>query len=228
MFGWDGIWEVNPRTTAYLASNPGSVEIMRICNYPKPIHEIGYFVRKQGEFRPAKNLDNVLFAPIHPLTNGYLNPYHRNANIRAFEALLEMPIKLTVRHIDSLASNGLWHVDGVEFIQGKMDCKSTTPADMVVSYVGTYLSMMVAEGTPIAAFGQDYPHLDGYSDDDLRFCKSWDKYSFIFDYPFDISDGYQALEYAAKHEATKWRRRFVGDPFTVEKLDKAMQAVMDV
>ena len=224
MFAWDGIWDVNPRTAAYLSSNPGCAEIMKAYGYPNPIHVIGWFRSEQSAFKPAKQLKRVVFAPIHPLNNGYLNKYHRGANIKAYEALLKMPIKLVVRHIGNLPSNGLWAVNGVEFVNGKLD-GSTTEADLVVSNVGTYLATTVAQGKPCAAYGQDYPILDGHDDTNLRFSQNWDKYSHILRYPFDIEDGYGALEMAASTEASDWRDKFIGEQFTAERLGDALKCL---
>lgn len=226
MFAWDGIWDVNPRTAFYLSSNHGCAEIMRAYGYPNPIHVIGWFRGEQASFKPAKQLERVVFAPIHPLNNGYLNKYHKTANVKAYEALINMPIKLTVRHIGNIQSNGLWPVDGVEYVNGKLD-GSTTEADLVVSNVGTYLATAVSQGKPCVAHGQDYAILDGYDSDHLHFSKSWDKYRNILRYPFDISDGFKALERAAGTEASTWRYKFIGKQFNMVKLEHALYGVVN-
>jgi len=225
MFAWDGIWEVNPRTAAYLSSNIGSGEIMMGYGYPNPIHHIGWYRCEQADFKPIDRIERVVFAPIHPLNNGYLNRYHKAANVKAYEALLKMPIKLTVRHIGNIPSNGLWPVDGVRFVNGRMD-GSTTEADLVVSNVGTYLATTVAQGKPCVAYGQDYPKMDWYSDDTLKFSEHWDDYSEYLRYPYDVSNGYEALEQAAMEEAAGWRSKFVGEQFTAQKLEQALEQIL--
>jgi len=224
MFAWDGIWPVNPRTDLYLSSNEGAAEIMKRYGYEKTIRVIGWFRGQQKKWSPPEQLERVLFAPIHPLNSGYLNKFHKQANIKAYKALLNMPIKLIVRHIGNIPSNGLWPVDGVEFISGKMD-GSITAADLVVSNIGTYLTVSVAQGTPVVAFGQDYAILDGYSDDTLRFSQHWDEYREFLRYPYDVENGYQALLEASENEAVEWRDKFIGDQFTVEKLGEALKCL---
>jgi len=224
MFAWDGIWEVNPRTAGYLSSNHGCAEIMRRYGYPNPIHVIGWTRGVQSEFEAIEHIERALFAPIHPLNNGYLNHHHKHANAVTYLALLEMPIELTVRHIGNLAYNGLWMDDRVQFVNGTLN-GTTTEADLVVSNIGTYLSMTVAQGKPCVAFGQDYPILDGHSEDSLKYSKSWGMYGDYLRYPYDVSDGYAALEQAAKTEATAWRDKFIGEPFTKEKLEIALEAI---
>jgi hypothetical protein len=224
MFAWDGIWEVNQRTAGYLSSNIGAAEIMRRYGYPKPIQVIGWYRCEQRAFAPTDKIERVVFAPIHPLNNGYLNKYHKQANIKAYKALLEMPIQLVVRHIDSLPANGLWPVGGVEYIDGRMD-GSTTPADIVITNVGTYLATTVAQGKPVVAYGQDYPILDGHDDDSLRFSQHWDDYKDYLRYAYDIEDGFYALEKAACVEAAVWREKFIGEQFTTRRLERALECL---
>jgi len=225
-FWWDGMWDTNPRTVGYLASSPGHAEVMRRYGYSKPIHEIGWYLSEIKAFSPAENLNNVLFAPIHPLNNGFMNPVHKAANIAAYQALIKMPIKLTVRHLGNLPSNGLWPVDGVTYKQGAKD-GSTDAADLVVANLGTYFTLNVAQGTPCVAYNQAEPPAGGHSTDTMLTAQNWDKYKDYVRYPYDLDDGYPALLAASQMEAGAWKRRFIGEPLNINNLDEAVRAVMN-
>lgn len=228
-FWWDGMWEVNERTAGYLAQSKGHGAVMRKYGYSKPVHTIDWYLSEQSEFKPAAKLDRVLFAPIHPLNNGFIHPSHRAANIEAYKALLGMPINLTVRYLGNLENNGLWADDSVTFIEGSKD-GSTTPTDLVVSNLGTYFALSVASGIPCVAYNQDLPPVGGHSEETTLEAQNWKSYKEFVRYPYDLLNArfsaLGVLDYATRHEAKKWRDRFIGEPLNADKLNKAIQTIM--
>ena len=64
--------------------------------------------------------------------------------------LLEGPWHLTVRHIGTLEQNGLWHADGVDYVQRRLQMSTAEidAADVVVAGDGTFPTLAIARGVP--------------------------------------------------------------------------------
>jgi len=228
---WDGWWESHPHTGGYLAVGEGNKEIMTRYGYDREVRVIGWYwcgQMPQTQTTPHR----VLFAPIHPLGNGFMRPEAREANRRAYAELLEQNIMLTVRHIGSLGANGLWPVPGVRYEQGRPDNSivSIDKADVVVSW-GTFAFLAIARGRPTVMYGQDVVPGDGHNADDMRYVQSWSKYRDILRYPLELFDSGPTADIlkaaaAGQIDITDWRARFIGEQLNPEKLCKILEEVV--
>ncbi len=216
---WEGV-------TAQFVVNEYHTEVLRAYGYNKPLAETGWYLCDLRPFRPRERAYNVLFAPIHPRNA----PQDRDANARTFERLYPLALKgkinLTVRHVGTLADNGLKQMRGVTYVNGVTNgsddrLASIDAADVVIGHQ-TFAWVAVARGTPTVMFAEDMPtHFRGieqrYTD-----VKSWAKVSPLFRYPLDIlkeSDTMALLDRSVKSddEISDWRRRMIGEAFVPEK-----------
>lgn len=231
---WDGVWEPSDYVFSYLAQSPGQKHVMELYGYPYQIDVIGWHYCQTKKFKSPRKINNVLFAPWHPHSDGWMIPEGRALNAAVFERLIDMPYSLTVRHVRKLAYNGLWELHGVEYDQSDMSIagsvKAIDAADIVVTNYGTLASLAVARGKPLVVFGQDVRPHDGYSPKTLRYVKSWDAYREYMRYPYDITTlkpkaSIHLLEYAAGNEVEEWRERFIGQPFHAGEFVKLMEGI---
>jgi hypothetical protein len=231
---WDGVYEPSDYVFSYLAQSPGQKAVMEMYGYPYPIDVIGWHYCQLKKFKPVKQVQNILFAPWHPHSNGWMIPEGKALNSAVFTRLLETPYHMTVRHVRALDSNGLWQAPGVEYAQSDMtigsSIKAIDAADLVVTNYGTLASLAVARGKPLVVFGQDVCPHDGYSPSTLRYVRSWELYREYMRYPYDISAlkpkaAVNLLEYAAVHEAADWRSKFIGSQFDAGGFVKLMEGI---
>jgi len=234
---WDGVWEPSDNITAYLAQSPGQKAVMEAYNYPHPVHVIGWHFCRLKKFAPAKKIENILFAPWHPHSNGWMIPQGKALNADIFRRLAEMPYHLTVRHVRAPHQNGFEQLDGIEYQPSDMTIdgavRAIDAADLVITSPGTLAALAVARGKPLVMYGQDICPHDGYSAETLLYVNHWDQYKHLMRYPYDISETkpkatQNIIEYAAQREAEMWRARFIGEPMSnaafvrlVEELCKA-------
>lgn len=230
---WDGIWEVNERTAGVLVMGDAMRTAMEMYGYPMDVRAVGWPWSELQDFRRCEKVRNVLFAPIHPLNNGFLWEPARLANRNAFMALLGLNIALTVRYLGELYMNGIWEDPGVTYVQGE-DAVSTAAeqdADVVVSH-DTFAFMSIARGIPTVMLGQNLTPFDGYSDDDVRTARTWCKYANLLDYPYSAHCGNLGaqIERAARDEGAlvQWRGRVMGPRMTPEGLNRALREIVDV
>jgi hypothetical protein len=218
MFVWDGIHAPNAHTVAYLALSEGQKQVMDAYEYPLPVHVIGWHYCEQKPFT-ATEVRNVLFAPWHPLGNGYLRPDAKLLNTQVFSLLRKLPVTLKVRHANYLEANGLEREFGVEYEHSDMTIESSIKAidaaDVIVSNPGTFAALAIARGKPVVMYGQDLIPAEAYSDSYFLRAKHWDKYREIMRYPYSIEDlkpkaAMIMLEHAAQHEAKEWRELWIG------------------
>ena len=231
---WDGVWEPSYYVDTYLAQSPGQKEVMDLYGYPYRIEVIGWHYCPVKHFKAPRKLENVLFAPWHPHSNGWMIPDGKALNTSVFARLLEMPYHLTVRHVRALEHNGLWLAPGVDYQTSEMNIagavKAIDQADLVVTNYGTLASLAVARGKPLVVYGQDVCPHDGYSPETLRYVKSWDLYREAMRYPYEIGSlkpkaTQNIMEYAAEHEAVDWRERFVGSEFDAGRFVELMEGI---
>lgn len=223
------IWQVSPGVSGYLAFSAGQAEILRRFDFPRPVAVTGWYwceqlpPRKLGISRAP---GRVLFAPIHPLGNGFLHPLHLDANARAFADILDhfIPERVSVRLLGTPEQNGLGHpVAGVEYHQAALDNSAADidRADLVVSY-GTFGYLSVARGLPTVMYAQDYPLPDGETLDATVFPRHWHDYAEFMRYPVqtvaDLTGSEQAI--------ADWRAEFIGEQMTPETLDAAISELM--
>lgn len=222
---WDGLMEPYP-VDACLVIAEGHRQVMEAYGYPHPIRVIGWPYGPQHDFQPAAP-DRVLFAPIHPLGNGYLHPSWAEANATAFRALLDYGRPITVRLIGSVQANGLWYAPGAEYVAGRMDGSTDglDDADVVVAH-GTFLSLAVAAGKPAVTFHQVQPTSDPEGPGEpLVPVRSWERYRHLMRYPFDLADP-DGIAKAAWWAPAQWRRRFIGDPLDPALLDHTLREIV--
>ena len=218
-----------PHTRALFTISQGHKEVLQILGYPCPVEVCGWTYSEIRPFKskvPGKKI-KVLFAPIHPNANGYLNYEDQELNRRVYNLLVNMPeVDLTVRHIKSLESNGIirdYRGDKAKLVEGKPDgtTKEIEAADVVIgSY--TLAHITVALGKPLVMMAEQMrPHV-GNTEGLIFYSKNWEKYRELMRYPFEIEDvlfSYDdALEMltaamSRSKAVSDWKRRFIGKPF---------------
>src|SRR3954452_3774388 len=153
---YDALWEPDPRVTANLVMAPGHAELLRRLEYPAPVHVVGWTYGDLRPFRPRPDVRTVVFAPIHPVGNGFMLPEYREANTRVFEQLIKGPWRLVVRHIGTLEHNGLRKVDGVEYVHGigRSEAAEINRADAIVGGNGTFPTIAISHGVPTVLYSQ--------------------------------------------------------------------------
>ena len=218
------IWTVSQGAGAYLAFSEGQAEVLRKFDFPRPVYVTGWHWCEQYPARPIGNVSRILFAPIHPLGNGFLHPKHADANRRAFENLLaNVPTgNISVRLLGTPEANGIRNVPGVEYHQAWLDNSTADmdKADLVVSY-GTFGYLAVARGIPTVMYGQDYPLMDGPSMLESVTARSWDLYGDYMRFPVNDMAGLAGSEQAV----ADWRKLFIGEQITQEKLGSALNSI---
>jgi hypothetical protein len=229
--GWDGVYPVSPLLSGLLATGPGYAELGRRFGYPHPIHNIGWTFCEQRPRIATGRIEHVVFAPIHPDGNGYLRTWLRERNLDIFNQLRATPVRLTVRHIGSLAANGLPQVEGVEYLRGQFgdlddQLALVDSADVVVDDCGTFSCLAVARGVTAIMFGSTET---ARSDQDPTItAKSPELYREYIGFPFEAREGidiWELMQAAAQDEdlVGDWRARFIGEPFDGDRLLEVLQ-----
>lgn len=225
MAAWDGIWSLGDEIAGYIAMSKGQADILRSYGFPRPVYEVGWWWCDIEPYRPAERLDRVLFAPIHPLNNGYIRPEVAEVNRAAFADLLAhiCPDKISVRFIHSIEGCGLWREERVEYHQGQMDTtvEDIETADAVVGY-GTFAHLAAARGKPVVMFGQDLPLWDGHEPGKVKFAVHWDDYREIIRYPVN---SIAHLDECNREPAIYWRERMIGYPLDIQRLNTAIEEI---
>jgi hypothetical protein len=215
---YDGCIEADQRVTAHFVVSEGVREVYRRIGMTVPTYAVGFPWCELRPFRTCDEPRKVLFAPEHPLGNGYMRPAHRDRNTRVFEALLELDVELTVRHIMSAEQNGLYPVGGVTFVEAQPDngTAQIDEADAVVA-VGTFASLAIARGVPTIMFDQSEPLENDNPDGTTWVPAHWERYGDYVRYPYDFTDGPlgQLLSDACASDAriAEWRERHIGEQF---------------
>ena len=212
----------SPFVTAHFVSTEGHVKIMRAYGTSYDLQVIGWHLCPIRPFQPRKEVKRILFAPIHPNSNGFLCKLDQHLNVETFRRLLPLTsegISIVVRHLHHLHQNGLWKAGGVEYIQGHPDqsYQEIDQADLVVSHQ-TMAYMAVARGVPTLMMGEWHAPRWGGKEEKLATVRSWDKYKDLLMYPLDIlaeEDAWSLIERVAHcdKEIADWRCRLIGEPF---------------
>jgi hypothetical protein len=216
---YDGLYEPYERVDGSLVIGPGQAELMRRLEYPKPTYSIGWALCEQAPFRPARDVREVLFAPMHPNGDGTLRDSMQEANAQTFARLLEGDWHVTVRHIGTLEQNALWRADGVTYVEAGFTpaTEQIDAADVVVAADGTFPSLSIARGTPTVMYAQAAPPGFGRNGDRPAKLRRPERYLDYIRYPFDVFDGPldEVVHAAARTEQPilDWKRRFIGDQF---------------
>jgi hypothetical protein len=228
---YDGLWEPDPRVSANLVMAPGHAELLRRLEYPAPVHVVGWTYGDLKPFQPRPDVRTVVFAPIHPVGNGFMMPEYREANTRVFEQLIKGPWRLIVRHIGTLEHNGLRKVDGVEYVHGmgRTEAAEINRADAIVGGNGTFPTIAISHGVPTVLYSQVTASL-GLIDEDPTPLKRPELYRDYIRYPFDADDGPldEIVHAAARSEEPikTWKRRLIGKPFNAFQFTQVVERIV--
>jgi hypothetical protein len=221
MVQYDGPVKPQP-VTAMFTQAPGGLEIMKRIDYPYPVEVTGWAYSEVRPFRPAESVKRILFAPIHPNSNGWLSQVDKDLNRKTLERLeaysRETGAELSVRMIGTAEQNGLTFGEGTEVHAGKKN-NSTADMDSADVVVGhqTFAYIAVALGIPTVMMGEDIPPRSGNSDQSFRYVEHWDDYKDELMFPLDILSGnpVDVISRACTgcDEVEDWKQRLIGEPF---------------
>lgn len=211
--------------TAHFVSAEGHIDIMRAYGNKLPLHAVGWHLSPIVPFRPRMQVKRILFAPIHPNSNGFLGRLDKELNLQTLKKLLplmEGDVSVKVRYLHDLKQNGLWRAGGVEYMEGQADLsyRQVDEADLVVGHQ-TIAYISVARGVPTVMMGEWHTPRLGGTEEKLVTVRSWDKYKDLMMYPLDIlaEDDTMALFNRAIEsdcEIAEWRERLIGKPFAAD------------
>lgn len=228
-----------PVTTLFTIAE-GHKEVLRRIDYPNPIEVAGWPYTEIYPFRrkEPQNKIRVLFAPIHPVGNGYLPEEERALNTKTYQLLLGLldEISLTVRNIQALEKNGIWYDERVNYIKGHFD-GSTNDMERAHVVIGafTYAHMAVALGHPLIMLGEGIlPHNSPRMKGRLIYVRNWEKYKDYMHYPFNIEDCRNSkdlkrmidLSLQGSPLMNEWKERFIGIPFDGRKFVKILKGYL--
>ena len=227
-----------PHTRALFTIGEGHKAVLEALKYTCPIEVTGWAYSDIHDFKPSQpeGETKVLFAPIHPNRNGFLDDLDKACNARALEILMDTPnIDITVRHIKNLELNGLWYEDSVHYVEGKTDgsTKEIEEADVIIgSYTIAYIT--VAIGKPLIMMAEHMRPHSGNMLGMVRYSPNWESYSEIMRYPFEIencTDGSDFLEMAdmvmaGQRSVENWKDRFIGKPFDPQYFVSRVEAYL--
>lgn len=229
MVQYDGCIEPKP-VTAMFTQAPEGRRIMEKIGYPYPVEVTGWAYSEVRPFRPVDEVRRILFAPIHPNANGYLNHVDRDLNRRTLARLVgycqTVNAQLSVRYVESLEASGIPELAEiseqlpglVEAHKGRKNNSSydMETADLVVAHQ-TFAYIAIALGIPTVMMGEDVPPRTGNTDEGFRYVEHWDDYKADLMYPLDIlaGDPAKAIEKACAGcaEVEDWKSRLIGEPF---------------
>lgn len=224
----------SPYIDAHYITAAGHVPIMRSIGLPYPLEVMGWHLCPMKPFEPRTSARRVLFAPIHPNSNGTLSVGDRKINADTLRKLLPLvrsgEIELTIRYLRGLDKNGIWKEDGITYIEGDPDQSyaQIDDADVVIAHQ-TFAYIAIARGVPVIMMGEDVPPRMGCEEHrDFQYARSWKKYKDLLMYPFDIlaADDVAALFQRAVQsdcEIADWRTRLIGEPFNGPRFVKLVE-----
>lgn len=222
-------------TACQFVVSEGHKEIMRAYGHPHKLESIGWSLCPIKPFKARASYRNVLFAPIHPNSDGGMADIQMQMNIDTYKKLLPLvdagEIDLTVRLVRSIPQNGLWEHPGVKFIGGKLDLSyaEIDQADLVVSHQ-TFAFLAVARGVPTVMMGEyNSPVICERKVN--AYPKSWDKYKGLLMYPLDILVEADTRALFARAvftdvEIADWRARLIGEQFDPIKFVEIVKSYM--
>lgn len=231
MVQYDGC--VTPRSDCrtMFVSAPAGVYLMEKIGYPCEVVEVGWSLTPIREFSPKERAENILYAPIHPNGNGYLNEVDKNLNWETYARLVDYAEKheatVTIRFCRDIRDNGLG--DAIASAHPRVIWKQARPdgstadillTDLVVAHQ-TFAYMAVALGVPTVMMGEDVPPRSGNSEAGFCYVDHWDDYRDYMIYPLDIldEDPEETISMAiSTDEVIKdWKDAFIGKPFDPDR-----------
>lgn len=194
------VYDPHPNIRLSLVHGVGQAHVAALYGCPVPHVPVGWSYCPQAAPRYPADVRRVLFAPVHQLNDGRIEPAAAAANLRTHRRLLDAGFDVTVRENGGLA-------------YGDIDAH-----DFVVA-AGTVLTLAVARGVPALALASDVPH-DVAAFGPPRIPAAWDRLLPWMRYPYDVDDGPLDELVAAVTRpdpaVDRWRSRFVGGPFDAD------------
>lgn len=227
---WDGVYPHCPNVTVNFVPAYGHQEVMRRYGYPITTIAVGFPFCEILPFKPT-DPELVVFAPIHPLRSGYVQPEDEEINKRTMKKLLATGLPVLVRFIGELEQGGLKHEPGVEYLQAEPDgsTREIDKASLVVA-AGTYLYMAVARGVPAISIRERQRPFWGRKR--RKYAAHWADYADYMGYPFDEADHESlrkviTLVTSWEDDGLKiWRERFIGQQFDHERFARLIHFFM--
>ena len=221
--------------TAHFVATQGHIDIMRAYGNHLKLHAVGWHLCPIEPFKPRTEVKRILFAPIHPNSNGFLGSLDKSLNLQTLKKLLplmENGVSVKVRYLHDLKQNGLWKAGGVEYIEGKPDLsfRQVDEADIVVGHQ-TIAYIAVARGVPTVMMGEWHTPRLGGTEEKLVNVRSWDKYKDLMMYPLDIlaeEDTMALFDRAILSDCdiAEWRERLIGKPFDGEHFVDVLESYL--
>ncbi len=207
---------------ASFVHGPGQKNLLEAYDYPNPVQWVGYPPGHRVPIKP-REVNHVLFAPIHPLGSGFLPDNAKKANTEAFRTLLDGNYMLTVRVIGSLGQNGIWDEPAVRYIYGQMD-GSVDGADVAVA-TSTYALNSLCKGIPVVMHNQEREWTVELEGEDSKMVPDWVQHENKTRYPYDLGWP-SAIEDAAQNVRSTtlslWMDSFM-PPFDAEKFARLVE-----
>lgn len=224
---WDG-QAVHPHVRLNLVPGLGHAQVMAVYGFGVPCVPVGWPFCDLAEPRYPEHVRRVLFAPVHPLGDGYLSPQDAEVNRRALDVLVTSGLDVSVSAWGRPEGFGLDPRAPVRWVRGgTLDTAEVDAADLVVAN-STMLGLAVARGVPALSFAADKPP-DLSMAPPTRHPASWASYADLLRYPYDLADGpLEDLVGAVCRPdpvVQRWRRRFVGGPFEPEVVVRLVEAL---
>lgn len=227
MVQYDG--SVTPRKDCrtMFVSAPAGVYLMDKIGYPCEVVEVGWSLTPIKHFFPRATAENILFAPIHPNSNGYLNEVDKRLNRETYKRLVDFAERndatVTIRYCRRIEDNGLGKE--IEQAHKQVVWKQAYPdgnfsdiqkADVVVSHQ-TFAYMAVALGVPTVMIGEDVAPRSGNAENGFTYSAHFKDYQDYLAFPLDIlngdTDDIIQTAISTDEPIRDWRDRFIGHPF---------------
>lgn len=229
ILSWDGA-PPHPNIRLHLVHGPGHAEVFALYGHPVPAVSIGFTYCDLSPFRYPEAPRRVLFAPSHPMDNGFMDPRMKVANAAAFEALISSGMEVTVRSWARRSDWGLAKRANVRWtVGGTLATDDIDQADLVVAD-GTVAALAVARGCPTLFLGSGID-ADESHDGSGRSHPHFARYAERMRYPYDINDGPlpELVERVCQPDDAvgRWRAQFVGGAFDADLAVALVEAVAE-
>lgn len=236
MVQYDGIIQVHPGVRCLFTHADGGRLALERFGFEKPVEVVGWSFCPIKPFQPVKEVKRVVFGPIHPNHNGYLNEVDRKLNSATFAKIhawcKKNKAELVVRHLHDIGENGLERKDDVTYYRASAD-QSTADIDQADLVIGhqTFAYLSVARGKPTLMMGEKTAPRSGNADENFRFVKHWSKYKDLLMFPLDILDtrdvnGLIGRAIKSDKAVSEWRDLFIGQPFDGKKFVNKLESYL--
>jgi hypothetical protein len=223
---YDGILDIEPYIRCIFEIGEGQKEVMKIISPETNVEVCGWPWCKQKYFQQPKELNSVLFAPIHPDGSGSIRPECFESNRQIQQELLELGVNVTCRYIGNLEVQGLEKTDKWTWIRTRPNnyYRDIDDADLVIAE-GVFMYLSVARGKPTIGINQHLAVRANINPEKYT-PHNWDKYGHILAYPINYKEGHlsKLMDLALKEEQLDWRKRLIGNDmeFFAEKIEEML------